>query len=64
MRWNDWSQSSELRTVAFQARQIANNGGASRANLRTAVSPWVPEILSLGPFVSKPPHFADLVRFS
>jgi acetyl-CoA C-acetyltransferase len=51
-------------SAGFCRAEIANNGGHSRGNLRTAVSPSGLEILSLGPFVSKPPHFADLVRFS
>jgi hypothetical protein len=29
-----------------------------RQNLRTALALWKPEILSLGPFLSKPPDFA------
>jgi hypothetical protein len=51
-------------SAGFQRTQNANNGGHSRVNLRTALSPSGAEILSLAPFVSKPPHFADLVRFS
>jgi hypothetical protein len=51
-------------SARFQRTQNANNGRHSRVNLRTALNPSGPEILSLAPFVSKPPHFADLVRFS
>ena len=36
--------------------------GLSYENLRTPLTRRRPEILSLGRFVSKPPHFADLVR--
>jgi hypothetical protein len=47
--------------------ELASLGGfaeASRVHLRTG--PRLPrlELLSLGPFVSQPPHFANLVRFS
>ena len=35
----------------------------SRNNLPTAPTCSTGEILSLGPFLSKPPHFAGLVRF-
>jgi hypothetical protein len=48
----------------FERAEIATNGGPSRENLRTAVSWSGPEILSLDPFVSKPPDYADLVWFS
>jgi hypothetical protein len=51
-------------SAGFWRGEIANNGGPSRTNLRTALSVSESEILSLGPFVSKPPHYADLVRFS
>lgn len=43
--------------------EIPHVCGHSRANLCTAVSRSEPEILSLGQFLSKPPDFADLVRF-
>ena len=48
--------------LAFERAQKPNNGGPSRENLRTAMTPLRPEILSLRPFVSKAPDFADLVR--
>jgi hypothetical protein len=53
-----------LSPPGFQRAQIANNGGLLRENLRTALTPSEAEILSLGPFLSKPSDFADLVRFS
>jgi hypothetical protein len=49
---------------AFVPVQIRNNRGPSHKDLRTARW-WVrPDILSLGALVSKPPHFANLVRIS
>jgi hypothetical protein len=54
----------ELSPTAFEHAQKVNNGGYSRANLRTALTRSEPETLSLGPFLSKPSDFADSVRFS
>jgi len=48
-------------SVQFCRAEIANNQGFRAQNSalrRPALYP------SLGPFVSKPPHFANLVRFS
>ena len=50
--------------LAFERAQKPNNGGPSCENLRTARQRLRPKILSLRPFVSKPPDFADLVRNS
>jgi hypothetical protein len=49
---------------AFVPVQIRNYRGPSHKDLRTAMRPSTPQILSLGPFVSKPPDSADLVRIS
>ena len=49
---------------ARQGIKIPNKHGPSRAKLCTAARRLRPEILSLGPFVSKAPDFADLVRNS
>ena len=57
------SATNFLRPV-FGALKTPITAGIRAQNLRTALTPSEPEILSLGPFVSKPPHFADLVRFS
>ena len=53
----------QLSPRGFQRAQNVNNGGHSPQNLRTALTSSVPEILSLGPFLSKPSDFRDLVRF-
>jgi hypothetical protein len=54
----------ELSPRHFGHAKIANNGGHSRTNLRTALTVSEPEILSPSPVLSKPSDSADLVRFS
>jgi hypothetical protein len=51
-------------SARFQRAQNVNNGGYSRKNLRTTLRWSEAEILSLGLVLSKPPHFALLVRFN
>lgn len=46
----------------LRACQMPGGRGPSHKNLRTAVLPLKPQNLSLGPFVSKAPDFADLVQ--
>jgi len=47
---------------ARRCSEKPSNGGNQHRTLRTSTHPGGLEILSLGPFVSKPPHFVDLVR--
>jgi hypothetical protein len=49
-------------SVALQARKNPNKHGPSHINLRTATHRQRPKILSLRPFFSKPPDYADLVQ--
>jgi hypothetical protein len=49
-------------SVALKARKNPNKHGSSHVNLRTATQQRRPKILSLRPFFSKPPDFANLVQ--
>jgi hypothetical protein len=52
----------QLSPRGFERAQTGNNGRHSREDLRTSLTPSGSEILSLGPFVSKPSDFAFSVR--
>src|SRR4051794_18929147 len=51
-------------SAQFRPAQMSKKRGLSRGNLRTKAGPARGRVVSARAFVSRPPHFRDLVRNS